>query len=72
MSKQAEQTETKRGRGLPAKFPDRETIKRLYDLPLDTVEAFTAEAKRRKVPVGVFVDDLLSRSMKAITRKRKS
>jgi len=63
---------TKRGRGRPANFPGQSTVARLYNLPTDTVEGISAEAKRRAVPVGVLVNDLLSRAMREINRKRKS
>lgn len=65
------ETTVKRGRGRPANFPNVATIARLYNLPVTTVAAITDEAKRRNVPVGVFVDSLLSRAMKEIARKRK-
>lgn len=58
-----------RGRGRPANFPGVETKKRLYDLPVTTIELLEALATKRDENLGVMVNAMLLRAHKEMTRK---
>jgi hypothetical protein len=58
-------TETKRGRGRPATFPNQETKMAGYNLPTDTLEMVRKAAAKREVNQNLLVD----RALRAYLRK---
>lgn len=58
-------TETKRGRGRPATFPNTETKMAGYNLPVATLELVRKAAAKREVNQNLLVD----RALRAYLRK---
>jgi hypothetical protein len=67
-------TETKRGRGRPASFPNQETKMAGYNLPVETLDLVTEAVEKRNKDRGnkprINQNQLVDRALRAYLRQR--
>lgn len=69
-NRKLEMSNETRGPGRPANFPGQKVESFVAKLPTETGEMVREFAKSREVPIGVALDTLIRRAVKASDRKR--